>query len=76
VAVALVWLIPCTLAVAASGLLIGLSQAVRSELALLYEERRGLAALRYQARLVQAESRRTAQAAALTLDSLAPPARR
>ncbi len=71
----LVWLIPSTLAVVAAALLVGVSQAVRSEVVALSEEQRGLVALRDRARMVQAESRRTARAAALTFDSLTPPPR-
>jgi hypothetical protein len=73
--VALVWLVPCTLTVGATVLLVGVSQALRSEVAALYEEGRGLAVVRYRAQLVRAESLRTAQASALTLDTLAPRSR-
>jgi hypothetical protein len=70
-----VWLLPCTLTVLAAGVLVAVERALRSELAALSEQVRGLSLLRERALAVQVESERTARAAALTLDTLAPPAR-
>jgi hypothetical protein len=69
-----VWLIPCTLAVVAAVVLVTITRAVRSELAVLSEHLRGLSRLRDRARAVQLESERMARAAELTLDALLPPA--
>ena len=69
-----VWLLPCTLAAIAAVVLVVTAHAVRSELAALSEQLRGLSQLRERAHAVQAEAERTARAAELTLDALAPPA--
>ena len=70
-----VWLIPCTLTVVAAVVLVTMTRAVRSELAVLSEHLRGLSRLRDRVRAVQIESERTARAAELTLDALVPPSR-
>jgi hypothetical protein len=67
-----VWLVPCTLAVIAALALIASARAVRSEAALLSEDLVGLAHLRDRARALQAESERTAHAADLASEALAP----
>jgi hypothetical protein len=68
-----VWLIPCTLAVLAAVVVVMATRSVRSEVAALSEQIRGLALIRDRARALQLESERTARVAELTLDALAPP---
>jgi hypothetical protein len=69
-----VWLIPCTLAVVTAVVLVAITRAVRSELAVLSEHLRGLSRLRDRAHAVRIESERTARATELTLEALVPPA--